>query len=139
MSTTPTAIALPLSTSRDTGRITFTIPIGANHPRSSVPSISGNGSDTGTHRVTYDENGQKSSSTDPRGHVATYGYDSRNRLETTTQPERENSPHHLFLLRWLEPDAGDTNWVKSGAHLRAGKPRRRDRGKRDERMWYYHH
>ncbi|HKP03956.1 MAG TPA: RHS repeat-associated core domain-containing protein [Chthoniobacterales bacterium] len=50
------------------------------------------GDDTETHRITYDENGQKKTSTDPRGRVTTYGYDVRNRLETTTEPKREDQP-----------------------------------------------
>jgi RHS repeat-associated protein len=45
-----------------------------------------------THSVTYDANGQKSSSTDSRGRVTTYGYDLRNRLETTTEPKRQDQP-----------------------------------------------
>jgi len=48
------------------------------------------GDDTEVHSFTYDENSQKSSSTDPRGRITTYGYDIRNRLKTTTEPKREN-------------------------------------------------
>jgi RHS repeat-associated protein len=51
-----------------------------------------NGPDTEIHRVTYDENGQKSSSTDPLGRITTYGYDNRNRLQTTTEPKRTSQP-----------------------------------------------
>jgi len=52
------------------------------------------GDDIETHRVTYDANGQKSSTTDPLGRVTNYGYDGRNRLETTTEPKRENQQEY---------------------------------------------
>ncbi len=42
-------------------------------------------SDLETHYFSYDENGQKSSYTDPKGRVTTYGYDNRNRLSQTTE------------------------------------------------------
>jgi RHS repeat-associated protein len=51
-----------------------------------------NGPDTEIHRFTYDENGQKSSYTDPRGRVTNYGYNNRNRLETTIEPKRASQP-----------------------------------------------
>jgi YD repeat-containing protein len=51
-----------------------------------------NGPATETHRFTYDENGQKSSYTDPRGRVTNYGYNNCNRLETTTEPKRASQP-----------------------------------------------
>jgi RHS repeat-associated protein len=47
---------------------------------------------TGIQRFTYDGNGQKQTSTDPLGRVTTYGYNSRNRLETTTEPKRASQP-----------------------------------------------
>ena len=47
---------------------------------------------TETHFVTYDENGQKQTSTDPLGRITTYGYNNRNRLETTTEPKRASQP-----------------------------------------------
>ena len=49
-------------------------------------------STTETHSVIYDPNGQKSSSTDPHLRVTSYTYDLRNRLETTTEPKRDNQP-----------------------------------------------
>jgi RHS repeat-associated protein len=47
---------------------------------------------TGIQRFSYDENGQKQTSTDPLGRVTTYGYNNRNRLETTTEPKRTSQP-----------------------------------------------
>jgi RHS repeat-associated protein len=47
---------------------------------------------TGIQRFTYDENGQKQTSTDPLGRITTYGYDNRNRLQTTTEPKRASQP-----------------------------------------------
>ena len=69
--------------SEQTGLIQPVGPIGPDNPWVSGP-------DTETHRITYDANGQKQTSTDPLGRVTTYGYDNRNRLETTTEPKREN-------------------------------------------------
>jgi YD repeat-containing protein len=51
-----------------------------------------NGPDTEIHRFTYDENGQKQTTTDPLGRVTTYGYNNRNRLETTAEPKRASQP-----------------------------------------------
>jgi len=50
----------------------------------SVPGI------TEMHSVRYDDNGQKSTSTDPLQRVTSYEYDGRNRLKTTTGPSRLN-------------------------------------------------
>jgi RHS repeat-associated protein len=47
---------------------------------------------TGIQRFSYDENGQKQTSTDPLGRVTTFGYNNRNRLETTTEPKRTSQP-----------------------------------------------
>jgi RHS repeat-associated protein len=41
--------------------------------------------DTEIHYFTYDQNGQKSSYTDPRGRITTYEYDNRNRLSKTNE------------------------------------------------------
>ena len=46
--------------------------------------------DAETHSLTYDPNGQKSTSTDPLQRVTSYSYDNRNRLETTTEPKRQD-------------------------------------------------
>ena len=50
--------------------------------------------DVETHRFTYDKNGQKETYKDPRGRITTYGYDNRNRLETTREPKREDQTEH---------------------------------------------
>jgi YD repeat-containing protein len=52
--------------------------IGINNPWYPGPDIE-------THHFSYDENGQKSSYTDPLGRVTNYGYDNRNRPSTTTE------------------------------------------------------
>ena len=56
--------------------------------------------ETGTSRFTYDENGQKKTYKDPHNRVTTYGYDLRNRLETTTEPERQNQPAPVTVFTY---------------------------------------
>lgn len=59
------------------------------------------GADAETHRVSYDRNGQKETSTDPLGRVTTYGYNDRNRLERTTEPKpRPDQPNPVTRLEY---------------------------------------
>ena len=71
-------------TSEQTGLVQYsTEPLGNLHTVDGV---------TGLQRFTYDENGQKQTSTDPLGRITRYGYNNRNRLETTTEPKRAGRP-----------------------------------------------
>jgi YD repeat-containing protein len=42
--------------------------------------------------ASYWKRSQKGSYTDPKGRVTNYGYDNRNRLETTTEPKKASQP-----------------------------------------------
>jgi len=56
------------------------------------------GPEAETHSVTYDANGQKSSSTDPLGRVTTYDYDDRNRLWKTNETVNTSMPRTTETL-----------------------------------------
>ncbi|MFZ1220144.1 MAG: hypothetical protein WAO00_12685, partial [Chthoniobacterales bacterium] len=74
------------------------------------------GDDTETHRVTYDENGQKATSTDPRGRETRYGYDVRNRLEITTEPKRDSNQQEFPVTRFEYDVAGNKKKVTFPDH-----------------------